>query len=190
MRAGESGLGRGWPRLLRAGLLVTLTVLVSIGGHVLAGGAVHASAPAVLGVLALGAICVAAADTRRGVAEILPVVGLAQPVLHLLVSMGATHGHGAGASLPAVSSVSTVGMLLAHGVAAVVVSVLLAHAETLLWVLMGLARRMSLPRWQPVGVPALSRLAVAPRVCALPPCSGMRAAPPLRRGPPGALVAL
>ncbi len=190
MRADAIRLGQGWPRLLRAGLLVALTVLVSLGGHVLAGGTVQASAPVVLGVLALGAICVAAADTRRGVIEILPVVLLAQPVLHLLVSMGAAHSH-AGASGPAGhAAVPSVPMLLAHATAAVVVSVLLAHADTVVWALAGLARRLVLPVRPSLVVPTLSRPAVMPALTSLPPCSASRAAPPLRRGPPRALVAL
>ena len=41
-------LGQGPTRWLRAGVLVALTVLVSLGGHALAGGTVHVSGPMVL----------------------------------------------------------------------------------------------------------------------------------------------
>ncbi|MGA7688498.1 MAG: hypothetical protein WCA29_04620, partial [Jiangellales bacterium] len=84
--------GTGAARWARAGLLALLTVLISVGGHALAGGTVTLSMPLLLGGTALGALCVAAADVRRSFVEIVGVVLLAQPVLHLLASMGG-HGH-------------------------------------------------------------------------------------------------
>ncbi|MGB9375315.1 MAG: hypothetical protein WCA82_14290, partial [Jiangellales bacterium] len=76
--------GTGAARWARAGLLALLTVLISVGGHALAGGTVTLSMPLLLGGAALGALCVAAADVRRSFVEIVGVVLLAQPVLHLL----------------------------------------------------------------------------------------------------------
>jgi hypothetical protein len=179
--------GRGLARWVRAGILVALTVLVSMGGHVLAGGSVHLSGPAVLGVVALGAICVAAADTRRSTGEILPVVLVAQPVLHLLASMGG-HAHavqpapdpsaGSGAGLP---------MVAAHVAAAALVSLLLAHADRLVWSLDGLRVRVpttavpTVPAWRPLVVPRRP----APGV---PARAALRAVP-ARRGPPVVAVA-
>lgn len=146
--------GRGWARLARAGLLALLTVLISVGGHALAGGPVHLSMPMLLGAAGLGALCVAAADVRRSFGEIFAVVLLAQPVLHLLASMG---GHGPHAAPTPV----TAGMAAAHAGAALVVSVLLADAERTLWMLAGLFVPVRLPgpppacRCAPPAVPAV-----------------------------------
>lgn len=142
--------GQGSLRWVRAGVLALLTVLISVGGHALAGGSLHLSMPMLLGGAALGALCVAAADVRRSFAEILAVVLLAQPVLHLLASMG---GHGSttvdtgGSAVPHVEA----GMVLAHVVAALVVSLLLADAERAFWTLAGLLAPMRVPRLVTVG---------------------------------------
>ena len=74
--------------LARAAVLAVLTTLVSLTGHVLAGGAIHVSGPMLLAALALGGMAVAAAEVRRSFPEILAVVLLAQPVFHLLASLG------------------------------------------------------------------------------------------------------
>lgn len=113
----------------------------------MAGGTVHLSMPLVIGGAALGALCAAAADVRRSFGEIVAVVLLAQPVLHLLASMGG-HGHGtAAASL-------TPGMAAAHVGAALVVSVLLADAERAFWAMAGLFTPVRLPGAVPVCRPA------------------------------------
>ncbi len=135
--------GKGSSRWARAGVLALLTVLISVGGHAIAGGSVHLSMPMLLGGAALGALCVAAADVRRSFAEIFSVVLLAQPVLHLLASMG---GHGA--DNPALHV--TPAMALAHVGAALVVSVLLADAERAFWTLAGLFTPVRLPAPAPV----------------------------------------
>lgn len=177
-------LGQGPTRWLRAGVLVALTVLVSLGGHALAGGTVHVSGPMVLGVLALGAACVAAAEVRRSFPEILAVVLLAQPVLHLLASMGG-HQHGAGNPTTA-GGVST-GMLLAHLAASVLVSALLADADRVLWALAGLVVRVLPPAAAPVPVPAAGVPVV--RVPCVPLPLALRSAPRRRRGPPVVVAA-
>lgn len=158
--------GRGPQRWLRAGLLAALTVLVSIGGHALAGGSVHLSLPLLLGGAALGALCVAAADVRRSFAEILAVVLLAQPVLHLLAAMGG-HGHAAAAPGPdpAVTGgpaigglgIGGLGMVLAHIGAALLVSVLLADAERAVWTLAGLLAPLLTPLLAPLRLPHAAR---------------------------------
>lgn len=136
--------GKGAARWARAAVLALVTVLVSLGGHALAGGAVHLSMPMLLGALGLGALAVAAADVRRSFAEILVVVLVAQPVLHLLASLG---GHGTHAS-PATGM--GVGMLLGHGAAALLVSVVLAGAEAALWSIAGVLSPSRLPTAEPV----------------------------------------
>lgn len=134
--------GTGAARWARAGLLALLTVLISVGGHALAGGTVTLSMPLLLGGAVLGALCVAAADVRRSFVEILGVVLLAQPVLHLLASMG---GHGHGPSDAAGAAVAGPVMVLMHVGAAVVVSVLLADAERAFWTIAGLLRPVRVP---------------------------------------------
>jgi hypothetical protein len=172
-----TGPGRGGARWARATALALATVLISLGGHTLAGGAVHLSMPMVLGTLALGALAVAAADLRRSFVEILAVVLVAQPVLHLLASLG---GHGTHAS-PA-TGMGT-GMLLGHAVAAVLVSLVLAGAESAVWTLAGVLSPFRLPDAAPTcsttpprAVPA-DRSAEAGRSAFLP--SGL-----FNRGPP------
>ncbi len=190
--------GRGVLRWSRAALLAALTVLVSLGGHALAGGTVHVSAPMVLGVLALGAMCVAAADTRRSAREIFPVVLLAQPVLHLLAGMGG-HAHPPGGDLgtaaapvviPALTgpSPATAVMVAAHVAAAVVLSVLLAAADRVLWALAGLRVRVPVPAVAAGPAPCRSLPARRDDAC-VPVRSALRCAPRLRRGPPVVAVA-
>lgn len=176
-------LGQGPTRWLRAGVLVALTVLVSLGGHALAGGTVHVSGPMVLGVLALGAACVAAAEVRRSFPEILAVVLLAQPVLHLLASMG---GHQHGGGQPATAGVSAA-MVLAHVGASVLVSALLADADRVLWALAGLVVRVLPPAVAPVPVPA-AEVPVVRAPCVRLPLA-LRSAPRRRRGPPVVVAA-
>ncbi len=148
--------GTGAARWARAGLLALLTVLISVGGHALAGGTVTLSMPLLVGGAALGALCVAAADVRRSFAEIVGVVLLAQPVLHLLASMG-THGHGQAA--PGTLGVGP-GMVLAHVGAALAVSVLLADAERAFWTMAGLMRPVRVPDAPPACRRPVSGLAV------------------------------
>ena len=173
----------GTPRWARAGLLALLTVLISIGGHALGGGEVHLSLPLILGGAALGGICVAAADVRRSFPEILAVVLLAQPPLHLLASIGAHHGTAG----PPSSSVS-VTMVLAHAAAALVVSVLLADAERALWTLAGLFRLVPIPR--PVSLRPLVPARVSVPDGEPTPLAGVLLASSVsRRGPPVVLGA-
>jgi hypothetical protein len=190
--------GRGVLRWSRAGLLVALTVLTSLGGHALAGGTVRVSTPMVLGVLALGAMCVAAADTRRSAREIFGVVLLAQPVLHLLAGMGGhPHAHAgdlgaavAPAMTPALAgpSPATAVMVAAHVAAAGVLSVLLAAADRVLWALAGLRVRVPVPVVV-AGPPPCRPLPLRHDDACVPLRSALRCAPRLRRGPPVVAVA-
>lgn len=167
---------RGLARVARAGLLAGLTVLISWGGHAVAGGAVHVSLPMLLGGAALGALCVAAADVRRSFPEILAVVVVAQPVLHLLASMGGHGSHGGG-------SHGGIGMVLAHGGAAVLVSALLADAERAVWTLAGLLAPFRLPT--PVRMPIDTPVVVTTRDTARAPLRSTWVASGLfSRGPP------
>jgi hypothetical protein len=176
--------GRGVLRWTRAGVLVGLTVSVSLGGHVLGGGAVALSPPMLLGVLALAAMCVAAAESRRGVGEIFAVVLVSQPVLHLLASMG--HHHAA-AVAPSHDLGVSPGMVVAHVLAAAALSVLLASADRLVWWFAAFARRATvLPL--PALLPPRARPPIPPLLGDLPARTALRASP-LRRGPPVAAAA-
>ncbi|WP_123788580.1 hypothetical protein [Phytoactinopolyspora halophila] len=133
--------GRGMARVVRGLILATTCLGMSLAAHVAAGGVVHLSVDVVAGGLALSAMCVAAADTRRSFGGILGVVVLSQLVLHLFAGAGGHHGE--------VSSYGwTPTMLASHVIAAVVLSALLAHGERLVWALWGLTRL--LPRVPPV----------------------------------------
>jgi hypothetical protein len=99
-----------------------------------------------LAALALGGMAVAAAEVRRSFPEILAVVLLAQPVFHLLGSLG---GHGSHAS-PAAGLGA--GMVLAHVVGALVASALLAGAESAVWALAGLLAPSRIPTTEPMHV--------------------------------------
>jgi hypothetical protein len=168
---------------VRAGLLALLTVLISVGGHALAGGPVHVSLPLMLGGAALGGMCVAAADVRRSFPEILAVVLLAQPPLHLLASIGAQHGSGATPT----GHVSAT-MVLAHLAAALLASVLLADAERALWTLAGLFRLAPIPQTVPLQPLVPPRLPVSDGDAT--PLGAVRLADSVcRRGPPMVLGA-
>ena len=167
---------RGAARLARAAALALLTTLVSLTGHALAGGALHLSAAMLLASLALGAMAVAAAEVRRSFPEILAVVLLAQPVFHLLASLG---GHGSHAS-PATGMGA--GMVLAHVVGALVASVLLAGAESAVWALAGLLAPLRVPSTEPTGVCTPPR--VAPRDASATWRPAWHPGAVLGRGPP------
>ena len=147
--------GRGTARLARGLLLAAGCLMIPSAGHALVGGELGLSGPYMLVAVLLAAMCVALADRRRDLPFIAAVVGLSQPVLHVLLSLSA-HGdadpwHG---GLP---------MVAAHAVAASVVSVLLAGGEQALWVLGSLRRRLDPSAWriQPTAVRAQVE---APRV--------------------------
>ncbi|NDL59842.1 hypothetical protein [Phytoactinopolyspora mesophila] len=125
--------GRGGARIARGLTLSILCLLLSLFAHVCAGGAVEISMGLVIGGLALSAMCVAAADARRGFGTIVAVVGLSQVVFHLLAGLGGHHA--VGAHLGAVPA-----MVGSHVVATLIISVLLAQGERLIWALFSLLR--------------------------------------------------
>ncbi len=100
--------------------------------HATAGGSTHLSAGSVVGGLLLAAVSIAAADAQRRFRDIVVVVGLSQVVLHLVAD-----GSHAG---PGVVAAPGIGMIVAHAIAAVVVSAVLAHGERLIWSLFSLLR--------------------------------------------------
>ncbi|MFW6091795.1 MAG: hypothetical protein ACODAF_07920 [Actinomycetota bacterium] len=121
--------GRGWLRVLRGFLLAGGCLALSLGAHVAAGGSVHVPPIMVLYGFLLSAICVAAADGQRGFGGIFAVMAVSQVILHLVASGGGHHG----ASATAVTL--DLAMVFAHAVGAVVLSVMLAYGERVLWAL-------------------------------------------------------
>lgn len=170
--------GRGLVRLARGTSLAGFCATLSLTAHVVAGGRWHMAPGMLVLSLLLAAVCVAAADRRRGFAGILTVVGLSQVVFHLLAG-GGGHHHGAGSG-----GGSGAGMVLAHAVAAVLVSAGLAHGERLLWslyALLGVRRAAVLFRPLPVRRPS-ARPAGPGRI--VPARSAFPRAGAVWRGPP------
>lgn len=171
---------------------------ISVVGHVAAGGEVHVTLGLLLGAFALVAVCLALTERRSGFAAIFVTVGLAQPILHLLSSLG---GHGyVGSSAPAgldLDDLTAVGtpsepavMVMAHLIAAVVISLLLADGERLLWSLYERVRLVLPVRLRPVTPVPRTSSARSPRRWTEPLQARelllVRAAP--RRGPPAVSI--
>lgn len=130
--------GRGFWRVLRGLILAGVCLVMSLTAHGSAGGTVHLSPGLLLGGLALSVICIAAADARRSFGGIAGVVLTSQVVLHLLAGAGNHLADPVGTEL-------TTEMVAYHVLAAVAVSVLLAHGEQLMWALWDLARLPAMP---------------------------------------------
>lgn len=137
--------GRGGWRLLRGLSLASACLTMSLTAHAAGGGAVHLSPGLVVGGLALSVICVAAAESRGSFGGILSIVVVSQVVLHLFAAAGAQHADAA----PGMVGL-TGAMAGHHAVAAVVVSLLLAHGDRLIWAFWSLAR---LPQITVLGTP-------------------------------------
>ncbi len=197
----------GGLRLLRAGLLATACVSVALAAHTSAGG--HAPDAVALLTATVGVGCAALLVTGRRLGPHTTVVGLVggQAALHLWFALtsgqdcavtGAfTHAHGVASRCAPLAGVpperaatpgaaSAVAMLLAHLGAVVLLGLLLAHGDALLWRLAGL-----LPR--PVPAPPSPVVRTPWRLAAV----GRRLTPAgrhaetawPRRGPPRAVAA-
>lgn len=140
-----SSPGQGAWRWVRGSVLAGLCLTLSLFAHVVAGGALDLSPVMLFAAGLLAGMCVAAADRQRSLAGIIVVVGLSQVVFHLLAGMhahGGTHG----------STGSDTAMVLTHTLAALLVSVAVAHGERLIWsifALLGLRRVARLIRLRP-----------------------------------------
>lgn len=198
----------GGLRALRAASLATACVSLALAAHTSAGG----HAPDALGLLtatvAVG--CLALLVTGRRLGRATTVVGLVgvQAALHLwfaltsgqdcAVSGALVHAHGVAAqcapavgappepaAVPGAASAGLL-MLLAHLAVVVLLGLLLAHGDALLWRLTGL-----LPRRVPTGV---DLVVVAPWRLAVQAQTTAATAQPVetrwrRRGPPRLLAA-
>lgn len=170
-------------RVMRGLALAVAALLVPTAAHVVAGGAVPVDIGFILAAAGLAAACVALADRRRGLAEVGAVVLLSQPVMHAVLSWGGHHDAAEGGWA----------MVAAHLVAGAVVAVLVAGAETMIWVWWALRHtvRWSTTMWADVRRALASTTPDAPRaprgrpieVAVQTPASVVLAAAP-RRGPP------
>jgi hypothetical protein len=178
--------GRGAWRFRRGLALAAGCTLLSGAAHVVGGG--HAPDPGALLVVALLTVagCVAWADRRRDPAEIVAVVLLSQPLLHLAMAAGHSPAGGAAPALPEAR------MVVAHALAAVLLGILLAGAEALIWSRAAAAALRPVP-WRLLAAllggraPApVRRAGVHPAALAVAPSSADVAQRPARRGPPHA----
>ncbi|MHA7135187.1 hypothetical protein [Oerskovia turbata] len=134
--------GLGLLRGVRAGLLATVVVGLSLVSHRLAGGAAPGAVP-VLVLVVLTAVAIRGLlRSRLAFGRLLCLLGLGQLLLHyafeqcaLLVTAPA-HAHAADNPGP---------MLAAHVVATVAVSVILTHADRALWALWSWLTMRSVP---------------------------------------------
>lgn len=164
------GLAQGKARVVR-GLVMSAACLFFPGAaHMAAGGAVPTHAGFLLGAALLSVACVGLADRRRYAGEIACVLFFSQPALHVLLVLAGQHG-GEAAIFPSTA------MLVAHGVAASVLTVLLAGAEAVAWAMQSLSETVLLrrarhllatpaPGVSTVALPALPA-AAAPRILRL-----------------------
>lgn len=142
-----SSPGRGLLRLVRGGVLAGCCATLSLTAHAAGGGSADLAPGVLLVALLLAAVCVAAADRRRGLGGIVAVVGVSQVVFHLLAGVGAHHA-------PAVGGGTA--MVTAHVLVALAVSAALAGGERLLWslfALLGVRRAVRLGRPLPPAHP-------------------------------------
>lgn len=146
-----AGLGRGRARIVRGFVMSGACLIVPVMAHIAAGGSVPANMGFLLAGALLSTACVALADRRRGPGEIAVLLLLSQPILHVLLVLAGHHGSDA-------SMLSGPLMLAAHLVAALVLTVLLAGAEAVIWSMAALSATVLLSR-----VRQLFRVSPAPR---------------------------
>ncbi len=122
--------GQGMLRVVRGSLLAAASIAVPAAAHGAAGGGVPVDGPFLFGVALLAVACIALADRRRTPGAIAAVIGLTQPVLHTALALSSHN--------PATVS-PTPRMIIAHAAATVVLTLLLAGGEEVLWSMAALA---------------------------------------------------
>lgn len=169
-------------RLPRALVFATLCLVVSGGGHALAGGGAVPPYVAILGGMVALCLGYALNGRERGPEVVLPASVGAQVLLHELFSRAApapypviplTHGH------------ARPGMTAVHLAAALLTGWWLWRGESALWLMIRLygARLPALPLLVTPGTPPAVAVLV-PSVRAVPHESGRACPVPRRRGPP------
>ncbi|GAA5002551.1 hypothetical protein [Actinopolymorpha pittospori] len=186
-----SNPGSGLLRISRGGLLAVCCTALALLGHVSSGGG-RPPVPALLAVtVVVGSAFAVLADRRRAFGQILVGALVAQVAFHTAFTLSMPgHHHVSGVAVSHGSTElffglkSGIPMLLGHLVAAVLVAVLAASGEALVWALyhlLGLVRLPDLAKPLPSGPSSPPPNDVA----ALPAAAewlGGRAHP--RRGPP------
>lgn len=143
----------GVPRALRGTVLALVNAALAAAAHAAAGGGVPDGARTVLLTIGVATVGTALADRRRGPLAMLTAVAVTQVVLHLLLeNLG---GHHMVAPAPSVG----VDMTVAHAVAALVTAALLAGAESTVFAMADVLRRVAgtLPTIPPVRIPVARR---------------------------------
>jgi hypothetical protein len=118
-------------RVWRGLILAAASLAVPTVAHVAADGGVPVEGPFLFGAALLSVACVALADRQRTPAAIAGVIGLSQPLLHGVLVLSS---HGTTSIAPAPR------MIFAHALATLVLTVLLAVGEAVLWSMAALGR--------------------------------------------------
>lgn len=171
--------GQGRLRVWRGLTLAAASLAIPTAAHVAAGGGVPVQGPFLFSAALLSIACVALADRQRRPRAIAGVIGSSQPLVHGVLALS---NHGTATIVP------TPQMIAAHAAATVVLTVLLAGGETVLWSMAVLSKTVVGPAtrifvaWMPAVVPAT---AVHHSSVDLPrPRHLVLAAESPRRGPP------
>lgn len=169
---------RGAPRILRGAILGGSCLLLTEIGHSIAGGG-HLDVGTGLAALVALALGTAWAQHRRSVPGLVAFIVAVQLLLHVLMVLGGSHGAHHAALIPSPP------MVLAHGLAAVAMAVLLNFGESTLQQWLAFLTALAGPR------PCLPGLAVVGPVipAGSAPARGTSATLArrhLHRGPPNA----
>jgi hypothetical protein len=172
--------GVGLLRGVRAGLLATVVVGLSLVSHQLAGGAAPGVVPVLVLVMLTAVAIRGLLRSRLGLGRLLCLLGLGQLLLHFtfeqcaLLAAAPAHAHAADAPVP---------MLAAHVVATFAVSMVLTHADRALWALWSWLTMRSVPSTVLGVVDRRRGVLVLVPVVSAPPAPGrgavMGRAPPL-----------
>lgn len=149
-------MGRGQARVARGLVMSATCLLLASTAHVAAGGGapVHAGFFLVAGLLSVA--CVGLADRQRSPGEIAALLLFTQPLLHIVLTLAEQHDP-AGALTPGPP------MLFAHAAAAIVLTVLLAGVESVVWSMASLSATVLLTRArQLLRLPAPASVAPSP----------------------------
>lgn len=130
-------------RALRGSVLAAVNAVLALAAHVAGGGGTPDGALTVLTTVGVAAAGTALADRRRGPLALLAAVAVTQVILHLLLAaLDGHHGATAGTAAGASGAPGAAAMMAAHAGAVVVTAALLAGAESALFTVAGVLRRI------------------------------------------------
>lgn len=127
---------RGMVRLLRGTALATVNAVLAVTAHVVGGGSAPDGALTVLATVGVASAGTVLADRQRGQLAMLGAVVVSQVLMHLLLDGLSSH-HGPVASAPADAA-----MTAAHAAAALLTAALLTGAESGLFAVAAVLRRI------------------------------------------------